>query len=58
MYNLDQFTHKLTWLLFVCEWIGPGYTWINSGKNAFNPIIIYHKFECVKIVIKTDYNTE
>ena len=24
-------------LLFVCEWIGPGYTSINSGKNAINP---------------------
>jgi hypothetical protein len=21
----------------VCEWLGPGYTSINSGKNAFNP---------------------
>ena len=27
-------------LLFVCKWIGPGYKSINSGKNAFNPIII------------------
>jgi hypothetical protein len=25
--------------LFVCEWIGPGYTSINSGQNALNPII-------------------
>ncbi len=24
---------------FVCEWIGPGYASINSGKNAFIPII-------------------
>ena len=24
----------------VCEWLGPGYTSINSGKNAFNPIIM------------------
>jgi hypothetical protein len=43
MYNLDQFTHKLTLksfgLVFVCEWIGPSYTSINSGKNAFIPII-------------------
>ena len=21
----------------VCEWLGPGYTSINTGKNAFNP---------------------
>jgi hypothetical protein len=21
----------------VCEWLGPGNTSINSGKNAFNP---------------------
>jgi hypothetical protein len=43
MYNLDQVTHKLTLksfgLLFVCEWIGPGNTLINSGKIAFNPIL-------------------
>ena len=38
MYNLDQFTHKFG-LLFVCEWIGPGYTSINSGKNALISII-------------------
>ena len=23
--------------MYVCEWLGPGYTSINSGKNAFNP---------------------
>jgi hypothetical protein len=46
MYNLDQFTHKLTYgLLFVCEWIGPGYTQINSGKNAFNPIIKKRRYQ-------------
>jgi hypothetical protein len=43
MYSMDQVTHTLTYnfsgLLFVCEWIGPGYTSINSIKNAFNPII-------------------
>jgi hypothetical protein len=41
MYNLDQFTHKQikVWRTFmkVCEWLGPGYTSINSGKNVFNP---------------------
>jgi hypothetical protein len=36
MYNLDQVTHKQI-KLKVCEWLGPGYTSINSGKNAFNP---------------------
>ena len=23
--------------MYVCEWLGPGYTSINSNKNAFNP---------------------
>ena len=58
MYNLDQFTHKQIkvgpihsqtnksrgGLLFVCEWIGPGYTSINSGKNALNPYNSVTKF--------------
>ena len=43
MYNLDQVTHKQIkvsfGLLFVCELLGPGYTSINSGKNAFIPIV-------------------
>jgi hypothetical protein len=34
MYNLDQVTHKQIkvsfGLLFVCEWLGPGYTSING----------------------------
>ena len=37
MYNLDQFTHKDFYVSKVCEWLGPGYTSINSGKNALNP---------------------
>jgi hypothetical protein len=41
MYNLDQFTHKQ---MKVCEWLGPGYTSINSGKNAFNPYNSVTKF--------------
>ena len=28
-------------LLIVCEWIGPGDTSINSGKNAFNPYTVW-----------------
>jgi hypothetical protein len=28
----------------VCEWLGPGYTSINSGKNAFNPYNSVSKF--------------
>jgi hypothetical protein len=28
----------------VCEWLGPGYTTINSGKNAFNPYNSVTKF--------------
>ena len=38
MYNLDQFTHKQIKVrrtfMKVCEWLGPGYTSINSGINA------------------------
>jgi hypothetical protein len=33
----------------VCEWLGPGYTSINSGKNAFNPynsVAKYFLFIC------------
>ena len=41
MYNQDQFTHKQIKVrrtfMKVCEWLGPGYTSINSGKNALNP---------------------
>ena len=48
MYNLDQVTHKQIKvrrrLLFVCEWLGPGYTSINSGKNALNPYNSVTKF--------------
>jgi hypothetical protein len=28
----------------VCEWLGPGYTSINYGKNAFNPYNSVTKF--------------
>ena len=31
--------YKCFGILFVCEWIGPGYTSINSEKNVFNPIM-------------------
>ena len=36
-YNLDKFTRKQIKLRRTCEWLGPGYTSINSRKNAFNP---------------------
>ena len=38
MYNLDQVTHKLAYL-FVSDLVQVIYTSINSGKNAFIPII-------------------
>jgi hypothetical protein len=48
MHNLDQFTHKQIKVrrtfMKVCELLGPGYTSINSGKNAFNPYNSVTKF--------------
>ena len=49
MYNLDQFTHKQ---IKVCEWLGPGYTSINSGKNAFNPYNSVTKYVFFSFVLK------
>ena len=48
MYNLDHITHKQIKVrrtfMKVCESLGPGYTSINSGKNAFNPYNSVTKF--------------
>ena len=50
MYNLDQFAHKQIQVrrtfMKVCERLGPGYTSINSGKNAFNPYNSVTKYIC------------
>ena len=46
--------YKRRWLkLAVYEWIGPGYTSINSGKNAFDPIMKTHIYLC-RCISKTD----
>ena len=36
----------------VCEWLGPAYTSINSGKNAFNPYNSVTKYVFFAFVLK------
>ena len=59
MYNPDQFTHKQIKVrrpfMKVCEWLGPGYTSINSGKNAFNPYNSVTKYFFFSFVLKIYY---
>jgi hypothetical protein len=56
MYNLDQVTHKQIQdrrtFMKVCEWLGPGYTSINSGKNALNPYNSVTKYIFFSFVLK------
>jgi hypothetical protein len=42
--SYNSFINYITFKSEVCEWLGPSYTSINSGKNALNPYNSVTKF--------------
>ena len=50
-YRIKRIFSGVYWCI-TCEWLGPSYTSINSGKNAFNPYNSVTKFFFSSFVLK------